>query len=128
LPLADGFYSRDAGVNNVQPAFWFTLPADRGAGVVKVTGYMNPLLARLLPITLTAQSNASGPFQTVISEQGWFEFEVSCAAPADPGKADSIYFTVDKSLVPKSANISSDERALSIGIAKIEYLATSGDK
>jgi hypothetical protein len=128
MPLADGFYDRDAGVNYVKPEFWFSLPAARGAGIVKVTGYMHPLLARLLPITVTAESNAAGTIKTVITRDGPFEFEVPCTAPADPAKADRIRFTVDKSLSPKSANINNDERALSVGIVKIEYLATSNDK
>ena len=128
LPLADGFYDRDAGVNYVKPEFWFSLPTARVAGVVKVTGYMHPLLARLLPITVTVESNAAGTVKTVISKDGPFEFEVPCAAPADPAKSDRIRFTVDKSLAPKSANINNDERALSVGIVKVEYLATSLDK
>jgi hypothetical protein len=128
LPLADGFYNRDAGVNYVTPDFWFTLPAARVAGVVKLTGYLHPLLARLLPITMTAKLNAAGPVKKLVSKDGFFEFEVSCAAPSDPAKADRINFTVDKTLVPKSANISNDERPLSVGIVKIEYLATSANK
>jgi hypothetical protein len=128
LPLADGFYNRDASLNWVTPQFWFTLPARRDAGVVKLTGYMHPLLSRLLPITVTAKPNAADRVKTVISKDGYFEFEVSCAAPHDSAIADRISFTVDKSLVPKSANISNDERALSVGIVKIEYLATSVNK
>jgi hypothetical protein len=128
LPLADGFYKRDAGVNYVTPEFWFTLPAARDAGVVKVTGYMHPSLAKILPITMTAKSNAADMVKTVISKDGYFEFEVPCAAPNRPATADRISFTLDKSLVPKSANISNDERALSVGVVKIEYLAKSVDK
>jgi hypothetical protein len=123
LPLADGFYDRAAGLNYVKPEFWFTLPEARAAGVVKVTGYMHPLLLQLLPITISAQSNGS-PVTTVISKEGFFEFEVACAAPEDPTQPGQITFTVDKSLSPKAAHINDDERALSVGIVKIEFLAT----
>jgi|GEM_PF-585051 hypothetical protein len=128
MPLAAGFYKRDAGLNYVTPQFWFTLPAARDVGAVKVTGYLNPLLARLLPITMTAKLNDADTAKTLISKDGSFEFEVPCAAPDVPAKADRLSFRVDKTLVPKSANINNDERALSVGIVKIEYMATSVNK
>jgi hypothetical protein len=128
LPLADGFYERGAGVNYVKPEFWLTLPAARGAGTVKVTGYMHPLLAKLLPLTVSAEPPVGETVQSVIAKDGWFEFQVSCPSPADPSKPDRIQFTIDKSVAPKAAGIGNDERPLSIGIVKIEYLATSADK
>ena len=82
LPLADGFYKRDAGVNYVTPEFWFTLPTSRDVGVVKLTGYMHPLLARLLPITMMAKLNSADPFKMVISKDGYFELEVPCRRPS----------------------------------------------
>jgi hypothetical protein len=128
LPLADGFYDRGAGVNNIKPEFWFSLPDARGAGVLKLTGYMHPLLARLLPITVTAQVNAQSTVKTMISKDGFFEIEIACAAPVDPTKPDRITFTVDKSLSPKAAGINDDARALSVGIVKIEFLAKPTEK
>jgi hypothetical protein len=128
LPLADGFYARDAGVNNVKPEFWFSLPEARDAGVVKLTGYVHPFLAKLMPITLTARPNERDTIKKVISKDGFFEFEIACPAPADPTKPDRIKFTVDKSLSPKAANINDDTRALSVGIVKLEFLTTRIEK
>ncbi len=128
LPLADGFYERGAGVNYVKPEFWLTLPPVRGAGTVKVTGYMHPLLAKLLPLTVTAQPPGGDSVKSVIDKDGWFEFQIPCTPPTDPAQPDRIRFTIDKSLAPKAAGIGNDERPLSIGIVKIEYLATSADK
>jgi hypothetical protein len=125
LPLADGFYERGAGVNYVKPEFWLTLPPARGAGLVKVTGYMHPLLKRLLPLTVTAEPAAGETVKSVIAKDGWFEFQVSCPAPADLAKSDRVQFTIDKCMAPKAAGIGNDERPLSIGIVKIEFLATS---
>ncbi len=130
-PLGDGFYDRGAGVNNVKPDFWLTLPPAHGAGVLKLTGYMHPLLARILPLTITAKSDAAEPVTTVIAKDGFFEFTVPCAAPeaaAGSSPPDRISFTVDKTITPKSAGINDDERALSIGIFKIEYLPAPAGK